>query len=455
MLLSAKFQAFIEQSPVSVMMRGLVERIFHPKRLDQVFAEHAVLGYTRDLPFHTVAEVLSEVVFTITPTVGAALQARGDTLPVSRKAFYNKLNHLEPVVGAALVRESAQQLAPVVKALKVRRQPLLKGYRTRVLDGNHFAATEHRLDVLRFDTAAPLPGQALAVLDADRRLVSDVFPCEDAHAQERSLLHLVLPTIRKRELWMADRNFCVRSFLFGIWRRQAKFIIRYHANLPYEVVGKRVSKGRTDTGQVFEEPVEIRDPDTGETLRLRLITLVLDRPTRDKETEIRLLTNLSKSEADARKVAELYRQRWTIESMFQELTQHLSCEIRTLAYPKAALFAFCLALTAWNLVSTITASLGAVHGEEPVDHNVSGFYLSLEISQVTQGMMIAIPVKHWSVFQNLEAEPLAKLLKELAHHVNLKKYQSHPRGSKKPKPQRHYSGNGKHVATARILCRQT
>ena len=89
MLLSAKFQAFVKQSPVSVMMRGLVERIFHPKRLDQVFAEHAVLGYTRDLPFHTVAEVLSEVVFTITPTVGAALQARGDTLPVSYKAFDN------------------------------------------------------------------------------------------------------------------------------------------------------------------------------------------------------------------------------------------------------------------------------------------------------------------------------------------------------------------------------
>ena len=455
MLLSARFQAFIEQSPVSVMMAGLVERIFHAERLDQVFAENAVQGYTRDLPFHTVAEVLSEVVFTIAPTVGSALQARGDKLPVSRKAFYGKLNRIEPVVGAALVRDSAQQLAPVIHALNVRRKPLLKGYHTRVLDGNHFAATEHRLDVLRFDTAAPLPGQALAVLDADQRLAIDVFPCADAHAQERSLLHLVLPTIKKRELWLADRNFCVRSFLFGIWRRKAKFNIRHHANMPYEVVGKRVSKGRTDTGQVFEEPVTIHDPDTGTTLRLRLVTLVLDKPTRDKETEIRLLTNLPTSDADARKVAELYRQRWTIESMFQELTQHLRCEIRTLAYPQAAIFAFCLALTAWNLVSTIKASLAAVHGEEHVDDNVSGFYLSLEISQTTPGMMIAIPPKHWRVFRTLEAEPLAKLLKELASHANLTKYQSHPRGPKLPKPERKHSGNGQHVATARLLCRRT
>ncbi|MFM9962316.1 MAG: transposase [Planctomycetaceae bacterium] len=80
-----------------------------------------------------------------------------------------------------------------------------------------------------------------------------------------------------------------------------------------------------------------------------------------------MLSNLPARQANACKVAELYRQRWTIESMFQELIQHLCCEIRTLAYPKAALFAFSLALTAWNLLSTITASLGAVHGEEQVN----------------------------------------------------------------------------------------
>ena len=455
MLLGPKFQAFVEGSPLSVMMRGVVENVFHPERLDAIFEEHAVLGDTRHLPFHTVAQVLWEVVFTIEPTVGSALQAREGTLPVSRKAFYTKLNHLEPVVGAALVRESARHLAPVVKALKVRHKRQLKGYHTLVLDGNHFAATEHRLDVLRHDTAAPLPGQALVLFDADLQLATEMIPCEDGHAQERSLLHCVLPLLKKRHLLIADRNFCTRGFLFGIQQRRAKFLIRYHAKLPYEVIGKKVSKGRTDTGEVCEEPVLIRDPATGETLKLRLVTLVLFQPTRDKETQIRLLTNLTVQEADSQKVATLYRGRWTIESLFQELTAHLSCEIRTLAYPRAALFAFSLALIAWNMVSTVKASLGAVHGEELVDANVSGYYLSLEVSHVTQGMMIAIPPKQWSVFRKLEAKELADVLKDLASHVNLKKYQSHPRGPKKPKPRRRHSGNGRHVATARLLCPNT
>jgi hypothetical protein len=57
----------------------------------------------------------------------------------------------------------------------------------RVCDGNHIGVTEHRLSVLQDQRAGALPGQAIAVLDPDRMLVVDVFPCEDDHAQERVL----------------------------------------------------------------------------------------------------------------------------------------------------------------------------------------------------------------------------------------------------------------------------
>ena len=136
-----------------------------------------------------------------------------------------------------------------------------------------------------------------------------------------------------------------------------------------------------------------------------------------------------------------------------DLTTHLNCEICTLAYPKAAVFAFCLALLAWNLISVLRASLGAVPGEDSVKKNVSGYYLSLEISQVHHGMMIAIPEKHGTLFRSLTPTALAKLLKQLAAKVRLAQYQSHPRGPKIPQPKRKNSGNGQHVATAKLLCR--
>ena len=140
--------------------------------------------------------------------------------------------------------------------------------------------------------------------------------------------------------------------------------------------------------------------------------------------------------------------------MFQELTETLTCEIKTLGYPKAAVFAFCLALVAYNGISVIKAALRSVHGTDTVEENVSGYYLSLEISKTYTGMMIAIPPKHWTVFRDMSVAQLARVLKELAHYVELSKYQKHPRGPKQPRPERIHTGKTNHVSTARILAKR-
>ena len=453
MLLSGPFEKFVESSPVTVMMRGIIENLFHPERLNRLFEETAVTQYTRTLPFSTVAEVMGEVVFNVTPSVGASLQERVKSLPVSTRAFYEKLNGVEPEVAAVLVRDSVGQLAPVIRKLGTR-TPLLPGYNIRILDGNHFAATEHLILETRRETAAPLPGQALTVLDPDLRLAIDVFPCEDGHAQERSLLGQVLRTVRPKDLWIADRNFCTLGFLFGIAKPHGRFLIRHHATMPMEKIGRCKLIGKSETGRVFEQKVRITDPETERSRTVRCVTVKLKAATRDGEREIRILTNLPKKDADAMKVADLYRKRWTVETMFQEMTENLTCEIKTLGYPRAAVFAFCLALMAWNGMSVIHAALRSVHGEETVEENLSSYYLSLEISQVYHGMLIAIPPAEWEIFRTLTTAQLASLLKQLARRVSLKKLQKHPRGPKRPQPKRKYSGNGQHVATAKLLARR-
>ncbi len=50
------------------------------------------------------------------------------------------------------------------------------------------------------------------------------------------------------------------------------------------------------------------------------VTVKLKTATRDGELEIVILTNLPKNDADAMTVASLYRKRWTVETMFQEMT---------------------------------------------------------------------------------------------------------------------------------------
>lgn len=451
MLLGDVFERFAQEAPVSVMVRATLENALHPQALDQLFEATAQRQYTRTLLFSSVVDLMSLVVCRIRPSIHAAYQKLAPVLGVTRKAVYDKLDGLEPEIGAALVGHTATALGPVITAMGGELPPWLPGYHIRVVDGNHLAGTEHRLKELRTTGAGALPGHALVVLDPQMMLVTDVVPCEDGHAQERSLLDRILALVRPQDLWIEDRNFCTTGFVFGVVRRQACFVVRQHAgNLPWQFVGKRRSCGRIDTGRVFEQTIRV-EHEEGEVLFLRRITVALDRPTRDGETEIHILTNLPAKDARAKAIAALYRKRWTIETAFAELEATLDGEIATLGYPKAALFAFCIALVSYNILSVVKAALRSVHGAKVVTEEVSGYYLADEVAGTYRGMMIAIPEDEWVVFHDLSPERLGRVLQELARQVRLSEYRKHPRGPKKPRPERRIVGQQNHVSTARLL----
>jgi len=261
----------------------------------------------------------------------------------------------------------------------------------------------------------------------------------------------VLEMVRPGDLWIKDRNFCTTAFLFGIVRRGGAFVTRQHGStLCWETVGERVSKGRCPTGAVFEQTARLTN-DEGEILFARRITVELDEPTRDGDRTLQILTNLPETAADAVKVAELYRKRWTLETAFQELEASLHGEINTLGYPKAALFAFSLALVAYNVLSAVKAALRSVHGAEASDAKVSGYDLAEEVSGTYRGMMIAIPKDEWVVFHGMSPRELCPFLKTLARAVRLSEFRKQPRGPKKPRPKRQSGAKIKHVATARLL----
>jgi IS4 transposase len=451
MLLGEVFEQFAREAPVSVMVRATLENALNPRALDQLFEGTAQRQYTRILLFSSIVDLMSTVVCRIRPSINAAYKKHASLLGVTRKAVYDKLDRLEPEVAAALVRHTATALEPVITAMGGDLPPWLPGYRIKIVDGNHLASTEHRLQELRTTGAGALPGHALVVLDPQVMLVTDVIPCEDGHAQERSLLDRLLASVRPHDLWIEDRNFCTTGFVFGVVGRRASFVLRQQAgNLPWQFVGKRRSCGRIDTGRVFEQTIRVEHED-GEVLFLRRITVALDRPTRDGDTEIQILTDLPAKVARAKTIAALYRKRWTIETAFAELEATLNGEVETLGYPKAALFAFCVALVAYNVLSVVKAALRSVHGAKVVTEEVSGYYLADEVAGTYRGMMIAIPEDEWAVFQDLSPVELGQVLHDLARKVRLSEFRKQPRGPKKPQPKRRIEGQQNHVSTAKLL----
>jgi len=450
MLLEKLVRPFLEQRPYCVLVRAALERMLSPSRLDQIFRTHAAQQYERDLLFSSLVEVMARVVTRIEPSVLSSYRASKESLGVSDEAVYQKLRGVETGVSEALVRDSFAVAQGVLQQSQACDRSWVRNKRIKILDGNYLQATERRIAELRTLWDAPLPGRALVVWDQQTRLIERVFLTEHGQASERSLLGDVLKIVAAGEVWIADRNFCTLGFLFGLALRRARFVIRQHSQLVGIPQGKPRFAGRTAKGErVEEQAVTITQHGISHTVRR--ITIRLSQPTREGDREIHIFTNLTSREASAVEVAALYARRWTIEVVFLELQTALCCEVHTLGYPRAALFAFCVALLLQNTFAMLHGSLRAVHGPQTVDEQVSGVLLSQELQKTYDGMLVQVPAARWTEISRLTLKQFAALLRRWITKIDLQRYRKSPRGPKKPPPKKKRYRNGHHVSTAVIL----
>jgi Transposase DDE domain len=441
--------------PLGVMVRGTMEWLLDKAMMEKLFAQEAPDLYTRELTISALVGLFIQVSTGARQCVYAAYkadQASADpTIATSAQALYGKLGRLPPALSEAVVRYSARRCGDLLAFAPPARDEPLPGYRMRVLDGNVLAGTDHRLKALRRWLNACLPGKSLVVYEPGTGLVSDLVLCEDAYTQERALMSQVLERLREKDLIVADRNFCTQRLVMGVRARGAFFIVRQHAtNLPCRTVTKLKPCGTTATGTVSEQSVQTNDPDTGQAILLRRIQVRLTNKTRDGERTITLLTNLP-NDVSAVTIAELYRQRWTIENHFQFLTQSLHCEVSGLGQPRAALFAFAMALVAGNALAVVRGGLRSAHGVE-AERDVSGYYLADEVAGDYRTLMKYLPAEQWRGWRDLPVPAMARLLRAIAQHVNLKGLSRSPRGPKKPPQEKPvYDKKHKHYSTARLL----
>src|SRR3954452_16598295 len=221
-VLPAILNPFIEGAPAAVMTRIALDRIIDGTPLDELFEEVAEGQYTRDFTLTHFVQVMLDVASGFRPSPRAAFLRRELAHVASLSAFYRKLNRMELAIPEAVVRRTATRARQLIAAGGGLVPELVAGYAVRILDGNILTGTEHRIAPLRTTASAGLPGRSLAVYEPASGLILDLIPEEDAHCQERALVERV--EVRPGQLWVMDRNFCVRSLVFRIARREASFL---------------------------------------------------------------------------------------------------------------------------------------------------------------------------------------------------------------------------------------
>jgi hypothetical protein len=449
MSLPESFRPFVEGAPCAVMARLAVEYLVDDEMLSTLFAEQADRQYERHITLTNLVDVMLDVACGIRGSARSAFLAREEEIAASLSAFYAKLNRTELGISRSLVAHSGRKASAVIRAMNGLDVEPISGFATFVLDGNMLTGTDHRLEPLRHTRAAALPGKSLALYECATGVVEQTVLWEDAYSQERALLPQL--NIPSNIHILADRNFCTAEFLCRIHQAGSWFTIRHHRSSfrleNLKQIGKLRTCGRCPTGAVQEQTIHMNDED-GNVLVWRKVALKLDTPTRDGETEIILVTNLP-AHVKATAIATAYRDRWTIEQHFQRLTDWLHCEVPTLGYPRAALFAFSMSLVAANALAILIGAIRAKHGQESAD-NLSYAALADEIAGTNRGMMLALPPRRWTFVQDHTPRQIGALLKEVAAHANMKRLKKTTRGPKKPRRTPNCK-NIRHLSTQREL----
>jgi hypothetical protein len=443
--MSQALDRFAQRTPVTVMSRAVMEHALSTDFIDRIFEESAERQYTRGLLFSSVVELLSPVVFREQDSVCSSY-GWWDEPTASLSAVYAKLSGTEPQICEALVERTAQRMQRVIQSCHLREEPI-RGLRLRYIDGNYLAQTEHRLYKLHGLAVAALPGQAQVVFEHATGLIRQVYLSEDAHQQERSIVPRFFEGIEKNQLTLGDTGYCMNSFIRAHEARGAFYLVRHHSGTSLTELKPRKARGRCSTGKIHEFPAILsKEKDAPQ---VRAIVIELDTPLKKGQTTLTLITNVPLEKASAKKLAELYRKRWTIEEAFRRLTKCLRCEVNTLAYPKAALLGFSIAVLAYNSIAVVEAAVAKAHGAEKAE-TLSIHKVAAEIACVGRGLEVATDPEDWLPFRSMSPDKLAQFLVQLAVEIPWRRLTKSPRGPKKPVQHRRYP-NGTHLATSRLL----
>ncbi len=101
------------------------------------------------------------------------------------------------------------------------------------------------------------------------------------------------------------------------------------------------------------------------------------------------------------------------------------------AEARSALFCFANALWAYNAFAVVKAAITHEHGRESTQ-SLSHYYLALEISEATDGSLIAVPEDEWVAFGKMCCEAFTTEIAKVAAKVNAKRYAKSVRGLKIP-----------------------
>ncbi len=442
--------------------------------LEQCFQTHRGCCYHDLLSFPSLVQIVSDALLVHGGSGRKALLAadRHDRLPTCNEAFYAKLRRLPLPLSVAFLSEASRRLDQLLPPCRADDHPLpasLRGYEIRILDGKKTKHVAKRLKLTRTQAGQLFGAKLLVGYNPVTRLIQAMSADLDGEKNDAPLVPDLLAQLRqddpgpdhadpnrRERILVVDAQFCDLVQITQYRTGRDHFVIRshpkmhFHADPAHPACSFVDAKGR----QLIQEYGWVGSPRDGRRCFVRRVTWK-----RTDHKDLCIVTDLTdrrRGEAAERIAAsdliELYLIRWTIETVFQDVTAlfHLRKLIGSTAEATAFQAAFCM--VAYNAVQVVRAWVAASQVEPMRVDDVSGTMLFDSIrKQLTAAAELLGPGDLASlVEQPATAEQTREYLGRRLAGVwerGWKKARNAKRRSYGPKPK----GSGAHTSVDRVL----
>jgi len=423
--------------PLAEAVLTLWHWVVDPLFLLALFARHRGAGYEKVLSFATLVQLMAD----------ALLEHRGSgrksfararengQLAASVQAVYQKLGRVPLGLSEAWLAESTERVRPVYPpAATVPIPPSVQEFAVIVLDGKAIKRVAKRLKPLRGRKGGVLGGKALVALELATGLAIAMATDPDGETNEAKLVPALLPQVRTRRagprLWVADSQFCDLTQTAAFAADADHFLVRYHPKTHFCPEAARPAQhGEDSQGRVWVEDWGWLGCERAKTRRfVRRLTLY-----RPGEETIILITDLLDAQRYlANDLLALYLARWSIERVFQQITEvfHLQALIGTTPQGTVFQLAFCLLL--YNLLQVVRAYVATAQARPPETISTELLFDDVQRQLVALTELVPPPAIE-PLFEPLPScESLGDQLSRLLKTVWTPRWLKAP--AKKPKP---------------------
>ena len=326
--------------------------------LNTLFAEHRGRCYEKELSFATLVQLIHEVLIGANNSANERfnMARTNGQLEVHGSAVYQKLGRLPLPLSAAFLAGCTQRLRDVIPESPAEVLPAcLDAFTVVAMDGKTIKNVAKRLKATRVLTGRLLGGRALVAQDIRSGLAIGMHGDADGEANDVRFVPDLVPAMRAQVgtpiLWVADAQFGFPEVLATQSSQTDRFLVRYHGNVKFTPDAQRPNRSATDAkGRAFTEQWGwLGGPKNEHRRYVRRIRLELE-----TGKPLVLVSDLLDGELyPAMDLLEVYRRRWGIENVFQQITEVFGLARLIGHTPEATVFQLSFCLVLYNVIQAI------------------------------------------------------------------------------------------------------